>query len=75
MLDGQENHLNIRAFSQNQKREAYERQRGICPVCSKHFELEEMEADHITPWHRGGRTEASNCQMLCREDNRRKGGV
>lgn len=75
VLDGQEKHLNIRAFSPAQKREAYERQGGICPVCSDHFEIEEMEADHITPWHEGGRTDASNCQMLCRPDNRRKSGV
>jgi hypothetical protein len=75
VLDGQERHLNIRAFSDNMKREAYERQQGICTVCKKHFALEEMEADHITPWHAGGRTIAANCQMLCREDNRRKGGV
>ncbi len=75
MLDGQEKHLNIRAFSRTMRREAYERQKGICPVCKKHFELEEMEADHITPWHAGGKTEAANCQMLCLEDNRRKGGV
>ena len=75
VLDGQEKHLNIRQFSPNQTREAYERQKGICPVCSEHFELEEMEADHITPWHEGGKTGAANCQMLCRDDNRRKGGV
>ena len=75
VLDGQERHLNIRAFRPNQKREAYERQSGICPVCGDHFELKEMEADHITPWHEGGKTEAANCQMLCRDDNRRKGGV
>lgn len=75
VLNGQEKHLNIRAFSPNQKREAYERQGGICPVCSKHFEFEGMEGDHITPWHDGGRTEAANCQMLCRDDNRRKGGI
>jgi HNH endonuclease/Protein of unknown function DUF262 len=75
VLDGQERHLNIRAFSANQKREAYERQGGTCPVCGQHFELGEMEADHITPWHEGGKTEAANCQMLCRDDNRRKGGV
>ncbi len=31
-----------------------------------------MEADHITPWKDGGRTIADNCQMLCRECNRRK---
>lgn len=75
VLDGQEKHLNIRAFSPNQRREAYERQKGICPVCGNHFELEEMEADHITPWHAGGKTEAANCKLLCLEDNRRKGGV
>ncbi len=75
VLNEQEKHLNIRAFSPNQKREAYERQDGVCPVCGNHFALEEMEADHITPWHEGGKTEAANCQMLCRDDNRRKGGV
>lgn len=74
VLTHEEKHLNIRAFSPNQKREAYERQKGICPVCSEHFEIEEMEADHITPWHEGGKTIADNCQMLCREDNRRKSG-
>jgi hypothetical protein len=31
-----------------------------------------MEADHITPWHAGGRTVAANCRMLCRDDNRRR---
>lgn len=75
VLDGQERHLHIRQFSPNMRREAYERQAGICPVCENHHELDEMEADHITPWHEGGKTEAANCQMLCREDNRRKGGV
>jgi hypothetical protein len=70
--------LNIRAFTPNQKREAYERQKGICPgqYCGgKHFEFNEMEADHITPWHLGGKTIADNCKMLCKEDNRRKSGI
>ena len=75
VLDGQEKHLNIRAFTENQKTEAYERQKGICPMCKKHFELADMHADHITPWHQGGRTLADNCQMLCRDDNLKKGGV
>lgn len=74
LLDGKEKHLNIRAFSKNQKREAYERQKGICPACDTHFEIGEMEGDHITPWHEGGKTIAENCQMLCKEDNRRKWG-
>lgn len=74
VLDGDEHHLGIRAFDDNTKREVYERQQGICKICGKHFEIEQMEADHITPWKEGGRTIADNCQMLCRECNRRKGG-
>ena len=75
LLDGQEKRLSIRAFTQTMKRGAYERQSGICANCHKQFELEQMEADHITPWHAGGRTTAENCQMLCRECNRRKSGI
>jgi len=74
VLTGKEKHLNIRAFNDKQKREAYEKQKGICVECKEHFELNEMEADHIDPWYSGGKTDAENCQMLCREDNRRKGG-
>lgn len=74
LLTGKEKHLNIRAFTDNQKREAYERQNGICTKCGEHFELHEMEADHITPWHEGGKTSAENCQMLCKFDNRSKSG-
>ena len=75
VLDGNEKHLSIRAFSSNMKREAYERQTGICPKCKQHFEIEQMEGDHITPWHAGGKTIAENCQMLCKECNRRKSGI
>ena len=53
---------------------AFEKQKGICSECKEEFKIEEMEADHITPWHEGGQTIADNCQMLCREDNRRKSG-
>jgi len=74
VLDGDERHLNIRAFSDNMKREAYERQKGVCVKCKKKFAFEEMEGDHIKPWHEGGKTNAENCQMLCKEDNRRKSG-
>jgi hypothetical protein len=72
VLDGDERHLNIRAFSENNKREAYERQNGVCPKCTKRFEINEMEGDHIKPWREGGKTNAANCQMLCKDDNRRK---
>lgn len=74
VLDGDERHLIIRAFSDNMKREAFERQKGVCVKCKKKFRLDEMEADHIKPWHEGGKTNAANCQMLCKDDNRRKGG-
>lgn len=74
LLDGKEKHLNIRAFSDNMKREAYERQKGICVICGEKFDIKQMEADHITPWHEGGKTVSENCQMLCKECNRRKSG-
>jgi hypothetical protein len=74
VLTRKEKYLNIRAFSDNQKREAYERQKGICPVCTENYKIEQMEGDHITPWHEGGKTTAENCQMLCKDCNRRKSG-
>lgn len=74
VLTRNEKYLNIRSFTDSQKREAYERQKGICPKCKKHFEIEEMEGDHIKPWHEGGKTTAENCQMLCKQDNRLKSG-
>ena len=75
VLTRDEKHLAIRVFTPAMRRAAYERQGGICPEDGKHFEFEEMEADHITPWSKGGRTSADNCQMLCLEHNRRKGAA
>lgn len=72
VITGDEKYLNIRTFTDSQKREAYERQNGICKSCKKHFEITEMEGDHITPWVEGGKTNSENCQMLCRDCNRRK---
>jgi hypothetical protein len=74
VLTRKEKYLNIRGFDDKKRREAFERQKGVCVVCKETFKIEEMEADHITPWHEGGKTTAENCQMLCREDNRRKSG-
>lgn len=74
ILTRKEKYLNVRAFTDSQKSKAYTKQKGKCTVCKKHFEPEEMEADHITPWHEGGKTNDKNCQMLCKEDNRRKSG-
>ena len=75
VFDRQEKHLSIRAFDNRMKRTAYEKQKGICPKCGGHFALEQMEADHITPWSLGGKTIAENCQMLCRDCNRRKSDI
>lgn len=69
-----EKYLSIRAFTDNHKRESFERQKGICPNCTNTFKFEEMEGDHITPWHLGGKTNALNCQMLCKDCNRKKTG-
>lgn len=75
LLDGNEKHLSIRAFTPKMSRAAYERQKGICPKCGKHFEINEMQADHITPWSKGGKTIPENCQMLCANCNREKSNV
>ncbi|MBO5327857.1 MAG: DUF262 domain-containing protein [Clostridia bacterium] len=78
LLSGNEKYLSIRAFTDNEKRKVYERQKGVCPHCAKqgtgkaHYEIEEMEADHITPWSEGGKTNIDNCQMLCKLHNRLK---
>ena len=74
VLTRKEKFLNIRSFTDKQKREAYEKQKGKCPVCKNKWNIEEMEADHITHWHEGGKTISENCQMLCKDDNRRKSG-
>ncbi len=78
VLDGEEKHLNIRAFSESQRRQMYEKQGGICPHCvaekreKTQYELLDMEADHIIPWREGGKTVIENCQMLCKNHNRIK---
>lgn len=74
VITHKEKYLSIRAFTDKHKRESFERQKGICPKCNVQFELNEMEADHITPWHEGGKTTVDNCQMLCKYDNRIKSG-
>ncbi len=75
VLTHSEKYLSIRTFTDGQKRAAFERQKGNCKKCGKHCELKEMEADHITPWSKGGKTNPENCQMLCLDCNRRKSDV
>ena len=73
VLTGDERYLDLRAFPEDIKLAVWEKQNHICPICGKEFDFEFMEGDHITPWREGGRTVIENCQMLCRECNRRKG--
>ena len=81
--------LNIRVFEESTKRRVYERQTqeakaaGVsnCPLCAighdanrqKIWKLAEMDADHVKAWSKGGATDESNCQMLCKTHNRAKG--
>jgi hypothetical protein len=74
ILTRDEKYLSLRSFSDEIKQKKYESQKGICVKCEKHFDLSEMEADHITPWGKGGKTTEENCQLLCKNDNRIKSG-
>lgn len=79
--------LNLRTFSESERHTMYERQKGICPMCAAkgrsitdkkhdvndaHWKIEEMDADHIIPWSKGGRTIIENGQMLCKRHNLEK---
>ncbi|MGL4616992.1 MAG: HNH endonuclease family protein [Mycoplasmoidaceae bacterium] len=72
ILSGNESLLNIRSFTDTDKITAYTNQKGICVKCNDHFEMNEMDADHIDPWSKGGKTELKNLQMLCKNCNRKK---
>lgn len=67
-------YLNLRQFTKSQTIKKYNEQKGICPICNKHFDFDEMEADHIVPWSIGkdGWSSYDNLQMLCKHDNRVK---
>ena len=73
LLTGDERKLSIRAFDRRDALAAYERQGHKCAICGMKFEFEDMHADHITAWSKGGHTTSENCQMLCRDCNLRKG--
>lgn len=72
LLTREEKHLSIRSFSNAMKLAAYERQKQVCTKCGERFEIDDMHADHITPWSKGGRSIADNCQVLCAACNRTK---
>ena len=81
--------LNIRIFKDDVKKVAYARQtaeakksgRSNCPLCAcddnnnktRIWTFKEMDADHVSAWSKGGVTDISNCQMLCKTHNRAKG--
>lgn len=81
--------LEIRVFEESTKKAVYAKQtkeakaadKSNCPLCAlghdnnakRIWKLSEMDADHVTAWSKGGATDASNCQMLCKTHNRSKG--
>ena len=73
VLTGDEHYLDLRAFPEDIKYAVWQEQGGKCNLCGREMGYEFMEGDHITPWRDGGRTVIENCQMLCRDCNRRKG--
>jgi len=77
VLDNNEQHLGLRAFDEKTALEVYEAQGhkcvgANCPEHGRELDFSEMEADHIVPWSKGGKTVKENCQMLCRHCNRTK---
>jgi 5-methylcytosine-specific restriction endonuclease McrA len=81
--------LDVRVFEEATKRAIYAKQKieaenkGIsnCPHCalghdankSKIWSLADMDADHVAAWSKGGATDITNCEMLCKTHNRAKG--
>ena len=73
LLTGDERKLSIRTFDRRDAQAAYERQGHKCAICGETFDFDDMHADHIKAWSKGGHTTPDNCQMLCRDCNLRKG--
>lgn len=81
--------LDIRVFDEATKKSVYEKQtkeakeKGVsnCLLCAignnsnknRIYKIKEMDADHVTAWSKGGKTDISNCEMLCKTHNRAKG--
>ena len=70
VLDSDERHLNIRAFSKRQRQMAYARQGGKCAITGESLPIGEMDADHKKPWSKGGQTIDENCRMISKHLNR-----
>lgn len=81
--------LDVRVFDDAIKRKVYKDQTknaelkriSNCPLCTignnsnktKIWALTDMDADHVTAWSKGGATDITNCEMLCKTHNRAKG--
>jgi len=81
--------LAVRVFDEKTKRTAYNKQtqavrgegKSNCPLCAighdankaRIYDLDEMDADHVSAWSKGGDSSAKNCEMLCKTHNRVKG--
>lgn len=81
--------LEVRVFDEPTKKTVYEQQTAEakktgysnCPLCAvghdanrnRIWSFEEMDADHVSAWSKGGKSDIQNCQMLCRTHNRAKG--
>ena len=88
-VERETNLLDVRVFDEQTKRLAYKRQTAAaeakgesnCPLCAighegkktKVYRLDEMDADHVDAWDKGGATTPENCQLLCVMHNRAKG--
>ncbi|HZK03889.1 MAG TPA: HNH endonuclease signature motif containing protein [Bacteroidaceae bacterium] len=81
--------LDVRVFDEATKKSVYAKQTAEaeknnisnCSLCAighdanktKIWSLKDMDADHVTAWSKGGATDISNCEMLCKTHNRAKG--
>ena len=81
--------LEVRVFEESAKKAAYIRQtaqaraagKSNCPLCAlgdnanktRIYRQDEMDADHVTAWSKGGATSPENCEMLCKTHNKAKG--
>jgi len=62
-----EKFLSIRQFEGKYKRAAYEQRQGNCQISGKHFDFEKVYADHIKPWHAGGKVVPENLWYALQE--------
>lgn len=81
--------LDVRVFDEATKKATYSKQTqeaekkeiSNCPLCAlgnnsnknRIYKIKEMDADHVTAWSKGGKTDIKNCEMLCKTHNRAKG--